>query len=656
MAKRNRPPSPPDGGSGTTAVDDQTVTAVVEAPGQVDDVMSKPLGSGGEPSFEAAGWPAAPKSAWNDSQALLYDPAAPDVPGGSGEGGPPAVSTVTAGPTRLIEEPVHGGAPSADEDSDEPADPLVGTVLHGYQIQALLGAGAVARVYRARHLVLEHQYAVKVLYGASATHERARERLRREAQALSWLRHPNIVSVVDFGTTPRGFPFLTMELVEGRTLRQVIKTEAPLSATQAAGIARQIAEALAYAHQRGVVHRDVKPSNVMLDPRGHVKVLDFGIARIHASDGIRLTVTDALLGTPRYMAPEQITGASDVGPTADLYALGVIMYEMLSGRVPFHGSTIEVVQRQLTEAPHPLESRTGLEPLVARLLEKQPELRPSSGADVVAAIDRTAPAPEVPRPEPEIKPRGAATGWVPWIAIAAGVAAVSAGFTTAMLSSAEPPLPMTLPTETSPVSDPIDSRASPIVEPRVQAESVADPGPTDGSTEPPGGSSPDRRRPEATTPPRRTDSTRRLDPGSASTRVAEQRRWLEQRGLNIDDVRSDPALSDGWRGFARAVKSGDRARIRDAQARLEAAVQGALTVARARARLDGFAARLRSVAASLPPNEVARFEDTYLDLRASVGPDDPPTAVAETLRRVRQLESELASASREHGASGEDQP
>jgi serine/threonine protein kinase len=272
-------------------------------------------------------------------------------------------------------------------------DPLLGQELERYRITGHIGDGAMARVYRAKHHVLDREYAVKVLFGEIASNKELAERFRREARAMSKMNHPNLVSVVDFGTTAEGLTFLTMELIRGRTLRSAIKREAPFSPERTAAITRQIALGLAEAHRNEFVHRDLKPSNVMLVPAGeaeHVKILDFGM--VLASDGDSeqgyLTRTGQFLGTPLYMAPEQIL-CGDVQSQADLYALGVVVFEMLEGSPPFRAKKlVQIHKKHLTAAVPPMRPAKGLEDITRKLLAKKAEYRPRSALEVIEMIDR----------------------------------------------------------------------------------------------------------------------------------------------------------------------------------------------------------------------------------------------------------------------------
>ena len=273
---------------------------------------------------------------------------------------------------------------------DQATDPLIGKKLDRYTIVERIGSGAMGCVYRARHAMLDSDCAIKVLYGETASNKSVARRFQREAQAVSKIRHPNIVSVTDFGVTPEGLTFLAMELVEGKTLEQLITPDFPIDHLRAAGIVRQIAAGLAEAHGRGFIHRDLKPGNVMVEQREDgelVKILDFGLVALIDDSGTKLTKSGFTLGTPAYMAPEQTRGSA-VGPKADLYALGVILYEMLCGKPPFEGNVTQVLLQKTADPPPPLPPCSGLDEVAHKLLERQPEDRPDSALEVMAVVDR----------------------------------------------------------------------------------------------------------------------------------------------------------------------------------------------------------------------------------------------------------------------------
>jgi serine/threonine protein kinase len=281
-------------------------------------------------------------------------------------------------------------------------DPLIGVVLgERYKIVSVLGEGGMATVYRAEHVLIGKEFAVKVLAGDVAADSKMVERFKREAQAASRLDHEHIIQVTDFGSTPEGLLYIAMELLQGRDLATAIHREAPFEPGRAIRIARQIALGLAHAHDRGLVHRDLKPENIMLVPRDEhpdfVKILDFGLARVRESaarpEGERLTSSGMVFGTPEYMCPEQALG-KEVDARGDLYAVGVVLYQMLTKRLPFLGDTaVAYITQHVSAKPPPLKvanpkvrASAAVEALVMKLLAKEPVDRPQSGRDLVAAL------------------------------------------------------------------------------------------------------------------------------------------------------------------------------------------------------------------------------------------------------------------------------
>src|SRR4051812_46370188 len=219
-----------------------------------------------------------------------------------------------------------------------------------YELGEAIGHGGMADVYLAHDRLLDRRVAVKVLSPQFASDPTNVERFRREAQAAAGLSHPHIVAVYDWGEED-GTSFIVMEYVPGQTLREILQTYGRLGPVDAARIAAEIADALSFAHVNGVVHRDVKPGNVLVTPQGQVKVTDFGIARAETSEP--LTKTGAVLGTATYFSPEQAQGFSLDG-RSDVYALGVVLYEMLTGVAPFTASSpVSVAYKHVREAPAP---------------------------------------------------------------------------------------------------------------------------------------------------------------------------------------------------------------------------------------------------------------------------------------------------------------
>ena len=253
-----------------------------------------------------------------------------------------------------------------------------------YAVLDALGKGGMARVYLVRDEVLSRDVALKVLWEQYADDEAFVERFRREARSAASLNHPSIVQVYDQGRAHEdGTYYIAMEYVPGGTLKERIKREGPLDHREAAGIAVRVAEALQTAHGRGIVHRDIKPQNVLLTSSGEAKVADFGIA--WAASSKTITETNLVLGTSAYMSPEQVRGER-VGPASDLYSLGVVLYEMLTGEQPFRADDpIATAMKHLEEpVPHPGRANPavpgGLDALVVKLLAKNPEDRYASAA------------------------------------------------------------------------------------------------------------------------------------------------------------------------------------------------------------------------------------------------------------------------------------
>jgi eukaryotic-like serine/threonine-protein kinase len=281
--------------------------------------------------------------------------------------------------------------PEADAAGARPADGLLGLVLDDkYRLDERLGEGGMGTVYRATHLLIERPVAVKVLSPRLVTDDAAKERFRREARAAGRLQHSNAVAVTDFGETRDGLVYLVMELLEGKPLREVLARDAPLDPARAVSLMLQTAGAVEAAHEAGIIHRDLKPGNIFLVQRPDspyiVKVLDFGIAKIAADEEGNLmdtlTGTGVMIGTPRYMSPEQCDGA-ELTPSSDVYSLGVILYEMLTGQTPFSGvSPLALALAHSSEEPRPPRELVAtvppaLEAVVLHALEKSPETRPA---------------------------------------------------------------------------------------------------------------------------------------------------------------------------------------------------------------------------------------------------------------------------------------
>src|SRR6516225_2305169 len=264
-----------------------------------------------------------------------------------------------------------------------------GTMIDGrYKVVSRLGSGGMADVYLAEHEHLGRKVALKLLHRRFAEDPGFVERFRREAQAAAGLQHPNVVSVYDRGAFD-GTYYIAMEYLPGRSLKQLIRDEAPLDPVRSIDITIQILKAARFAHRRGVIHRDLKPQNVMIGESDQAKVTDFGIARAGASD---MTETGSILGTAQYLSPEQAQGHA-VSASSDLYSIAVVLYEMLTGHVPFDAeSAVTIALKHVSEMPtQPTRFNAAipseLEQVVMWALNKNPADRPKDADQFIAALE-----------------------------------------------------------------------------------------------------------------------------------------------------------------------------------------------------------------------------------------------------------------------------
>src|SRR4051812_19314245 len=278
----------------------------------------------------------------------------------------------------------------ADEATTGLASSLIGTVLsERYRLESKLGSGGMSTVYLARDITLERWVAAKVMHREMSDQPDQIERFRREARAVAQLSHPNVVSVIDAGEDG-GHPYIVFEYVDGETLKQRIERVGPLPVDEATAYAIEIGRGLAAAHSRRLVHRDVKPQNVLIDSEGRAKVTDFGIARSLEADG--LTQTGRVLGTTDYVSPEQAMGRG-VDARTDIYSLGVLLYEMLTGTVPFTAETVVGVAMKHVNEDMPdvqlqrPEVSSALAAVVERATAKDPKQRYPDMASCLADLE-----------------------------------------------------------------------------------------------------------------------------------------------------------------------------------------------------------------------------------------------------------------------------
>ena len=303
--------------------------------------------------------------------AELASPLAPTAPASGGAQSPAAVSPLSA-----------SGA-------------LTGRTLdQKYYLESKLGVGGMGTVYRAGRLLIGDRVAVKVLHPDQMADPQAVERFRREAQTAARLKHPNVVTVYDFGVSREGLNYQVMELAEGESLRSLVEQHGRLAETAAAEIIRQVCAALDEAHGQGIVHRDIKPENILVQiiPGGlQVKLLDFGIAALRDVKAGRLTRTGAVMGTPHYMSPEHCLG-EELDGRSDIYSLGIVLFEMLTGVVPFDSpTTTAIVVKHVNDPPPPprtLNPKISLavESVALRALEKRRDARPQTAGEMAREL------------------------------------------------------------------------------------------------------------------------------------------------------------------------------------------------------------------------------------------------------------------------------
>ena len=335
------------------------------------------------------------------------------------------------------------------------SDPELRVLGDRYEIHRRLARGGMAQVYLARDRSLDRPVAIKELASEFATDPSFVERFRREAQAAANLAHPNIVGVYDWGTQD-GTYFIVMEYVDGPSLSQVIRRDGPLHPRRAAELTSEVAAALGFAHSRGVVHRDVKPGNVLLTGSGQSKVTDFGIARALSSPDEELTQAGSVMGTATYFSPEQAQGQT-VDPRSDLYSLGVVLYEMVTGRTPFTGDTpLAIAYKHVQDQPEPPSTiipdlPADMDAVIMKLLRKKPDERYVSAEELRADLRRFLEG-EPTHAGAAAAGAGMATAAMAGVAAAAG-AGMAAGDATQLQPSADGAV-------AEPIRDPADSGKS----------------------------------------------------------------------------------------------------------------------------------------------------------------------------------------------------
>jgi serine/threonine-protein kinase len=339
-------------------------------------------------------------------------------------GGVPGITPVPGDATRLRVVTISPGTnsfPDLEAPSRDRRDPYVGSVIDGrYKVETVLGEGGMGVVYRCSHTIIGKKLALKVLRADLARDGEVTERFLNEAKSASAIGNPHIIDISDFGQLPDGSTYFVMEFLTGQSLTSVIQA-GTMPEPRLLAVGRQLGEALGAAHAAGIVHRDLKPDNIFLIERGaekdFVKILDFGIAKVSTSAG-KLTRAGAVFGTPHYMSPEQAAG-SDVDHRGDIYSLGIILYELATGKVPFDADNfMGVLSQHMYKAPlpprevavNPADISEGLEAVIVKCLAKRAEHRYQSMNEVVADLDRlragVSPGAARARPEDYSTPAG----------------------------------------------------------------------------------------------------------------------------------------------------------------------------------------------------------------------------------------------------------
>jgi serine/threonine protein kinase len=304
----------------------------------------------------------------------------------------PALIAQFADPVELSQELIRRGWLTPFQASQLSAGKSQDLILDQYVLLELLGQGGMGAVYKARQSRMKRLVALKLIRREALSSPTAVERFKREAEVAAKMSHPNIVTVYDSNET-NGTHFLVMEYVEGTDLARLVKRQGPLPVAQACDYIRQAALGLQHAHEQGLIHRDIKPHNLMLNKLGIVKVMDLGLARtVEAAQDKELTMAGTVLGSPDYIAPEQARNASGVDIRADIYSLGCTFYHLLAGKVPFPSPSVtqKLVLHQLNE-PQPLEERrsdipAGVSDVLRKMMAKKPEQRYQVPAEVAAAL------------------------------------------------------------------------------------------------------------------------------------------------------------------------------------------------------------------------------------------------------------------------------
>ncbi len=505
-----------------------------------------------------------------------------------------------------------------------------------YRIQASIGRGGFGEVFKAVREDSGETYALKILH-TPATHRRAHERFRREIDALTKLSHQGLVKVIDRGSTPDGRLYMVMELLRGKTVRGIVEDRGPLPLDEVAPIIRSVLATLEEVHAAGYVHRDLSPANVMKLDDGRVKVLDFGVALPTESESTRLTRAGDVVGTLRFLSPEQLQNPEIVGAPTDIYSVGLLAIYMLDGAGPFTGPARQVAERRLSGAPVVSERAGPLGPLITAMLCREVRDRPTA-SEALASVELLAGVGAATRVI--AAPRGRLARLIAALTVClASIAIVLLGAKLlgqrAPVELAAEPAP-SVEASAAPrleVASEVDREASAVFSPTatVAQESTKPWARVKSKSLPVGlrrGSSAERRPAKA------------LAADAVRTTVSAE---LRSRGLELSDLLLVPSTAEVGRRLRDAVAARDEVAARRALAELDlGSFEGERFLEE---RLKGVLARIRASSAKVEPSELARFERRFLDVRTRVGPGIDASDVRDALASLRALEAEIAAAS-----------
>lgn len=530
---------------------------------------------------------------------------------------------------------------SADGTKLVAGDPFLGRTIAQFRIDSHIGTGATGFVYRAYDLDRRSDVALKILRTGTGAHPNVSRRFEREAEIIGTISHPNVVSVVEFGIDGP-LLYLAMELLEGVTLQDEIERSGKLSIERAAAIGSQIARGLEAAHRTGFVHRDLKSGNIMLierDGEEHVKILDFGVSGI-LDDSVpltRLTQEGFTVGTPAYMAPEQLNNPA-VGPEADLYALGVILFEMVTGDVPFRGTVSQVLMQHLSAKVPGLDALGPMGALIGTLLDKEPRSRPKDAAAIAEKLDAfargddeddtTIVLPEKPAPAPA--PAKSDQRWALSIAAIAGAAFISAAVGASLLvreerkKEAEALAPIEI-IETATVAAVVATstveHTDELPEGDLPAGVAGDPLPR-------------VKRIRTKRPPPRALEAELLD-------------ILARKGLEPRDLDAIPETRAGLVEWRAARTSGDRERLaRAAEALAREVKKATITPELVRAKIDRLERALTEASSKVPQSSLQPLWTEYLELSSAASPGLAQAQAAVLAARIQKVQQRLAALTR----------